>query len=103
MIILMAIGFAIGYFVGIPFPALGSKYIGLAFLALLDSLTFSLARDFSESEAQQHAVYTRLIAALAFGGFIIYFGEKTQTDLYLVVLVPLGVATAFNLYKFLPK
>lgn len=103
MIIFMAAGFAIGYLIDFPLLALGSKYLGLLFLALLDGVTFALARDYTEPTSSPHPVIARLLAALAFGGLVIYFGDRSQTDLYLVALVPLGIGVAFNLYKFLPK
>ena len=101
--VLIIIGFAIGYFVRIPFDIVDSKYLALGFMGLLDSLSYALVRDLGGQTRNNVPIFIRLILGLAIGGFIIYFGEKSQIDLYLVALLPLGVGFALNMYKFLPK
>jgi small basic protein len=103
IITLVFIGFAAGYFLKIPVDTLNVKYIALVFLALMDSLTYGLLRDLQHQVSNNKYIFTRLIMGLVFGGFIIYFGEKSGLDLYLVALLPLSLGLAINLYKFLPK
>ena len=97
------IGLALGLFINIPIAAIGSKYLALIFLAVLDSLTFGLGRDGNRKASTNSLVATRLLASLAYGGFILYFGEKSEMDLYLVALLPIALGLSLNLYKFLPK
>jgi small basic protein len=103
VIVFAIVGFALGYYLDVPFSLVGGKYLALIFLALLDSLTYALVRDLSSLSRNNAPVILRLIVGLVFGGFIIYFGEKSHIDLYLVALIPLAVGFALNLYKFLPK
>jgi small basic protein len=103
IIVLICIGFAIGYFFDIPFSLVDSKYIALAFLALLDSISYGLVRDLSGQKKNNGPVVIRLVIGLVLGGFIIFFGMKSQIDLYLVALLPLGIGFMLNMYKFLPK
>lgn len=103
ILILAAVGFSLGYFLDIPYHALDSKYLALIFLALLDASTFSLSRDLTGSPQLARHVITRLLVLLVFGGFVIYFGEKSHIDLYLVALLPVALGLGLNLYKFLPK
>ncbi|HEX9743872.1 MAG TPA: DUF1290 domain-containing protein [bacterium] len=97
------IGFGAGFYFDLPLKALSNKYIALILLAVLDSLTFSLSRDLVDRIPSSRLTLIRLFTALIFGGFVIYYGEKSGLDLYLVALIPLGVSFALNLYKFLPK
>lgn len=97
------IGFGIGFYTGLPYSMLPGKYQALLFLAILDSLTFGLTCNIIEKKSANHLVFIRFLTSLIFGAFIIYFGEKSELDLYLVALIPLGVGFALNLYKFLPK
>ena len=101
--LLIIAGFAIGYFVKIPFDFIGSKYLALCFIALLDSISYGLTRDLSGQKKNNPPIIIRLILGLALGGFIIYFGEKSGIDLYIVALLPLTIGFALNMYKFLPK
>ena len=103
ILVLIIIGFILGYFLQIPFGIVPAKFLALFFLALLDSLTYALVRDLSGRTGNNGPVLIRLLFGLAVGGFIIYFGEKSEIDLYLVALVPLAVGFALNMYKFLPK
>jgi small basic protein len=103
VLILTAAGFALGLYLKIPIASLDAKITALAFLALLDSLTFSLARDTGALPSTTRLTFIRLLFALLFGGFVIYFGEKSGLDLYLVALIPISIGLAVNLYKFLPK
>ena len=103
IIILVLIGFAAGYFFNIPLYFLNTKYLALGFLAILDSFTYGLSRDLTGLKNNNAPVFTRLVLGLILGGFIIYFGEKSQLDLYLVALIPFAIGFALNMYKFLPK
>ncbi len=103
IIILLIAGFTLGYFIDLPFHLVDTKYLALFFLALLDSFTYGLVRDLSGQKAGNSPVFLRLVLGLVIGGFIIYFGEKSELDLYLVALLPLTLGFALNLYKFLPK
>ena len=103
LLILILGGFLIGYYFDIPYHLLGNKFIALIFLTVIESLTYSLSRDLVHREHADKMVFIRLVSSLVFGGFLIYFGEKSGLDLYLVALIPLGVGVALNLYKFLPK
>ncbi len=103
ILVVMVVGFAIGYFVNVPFHFVDTKFLALIFLALLDSMTYGLVRDLSGQQSNNGPVFVRLLFGLVLGGFIIYFGEKSQLDLYLVALLPLALGFALNLYKFLPK
>ncbi len=97
------IGVAFGYWFDIPFGSVDIKYLGLLFMALLDSFTYALVRDLTGHRNNNGPIFIRLVIGVVVGGFIIYFGEKSQLDLYLVALVPLAVGFSLNLYKFLPK
>lgn len=101
--VMVIIGFTIGYFFNIPFNMAGGKYLALGFLALLDSISYGLVRDLSGQKGNNGPILIRLIIGLVLGGFIIFFGEKSQIDLYIVALLPLAVGFALNMYKFLPK
>jgi len=103
ILVLVIAGFLAGYFVDIPFYMVGTKYLALIFLALLDSFTFGLARDLSGARESSGPILIRLLTGLVVAGFIIYFGEKSQLDLYFIALMPLAVGFALNMYKFLPK
>ena len=103
IILLAAIGFLVGLKVDLSMNALNVRYIALGFLALLDSFTFSLTRDFIDRSPADSMALTRLLTTLIAGAFVIYFGEKIHLDLTLVALIPLGIGFAINLYKFLPK
>lgn len=96
-------GFAIGWFTGIPFHLVPGKFQALIFLALLDGMTFGLARDFERRPSTDSLVFTRFVVGLIICGFIIYFGEKSGIDLYIAGLMPLIIGFALNMYKFLPK
>jgi small basic protein len=101
--LLIIAGIAIGYFTDIPFGMVNAKFLGLFFMALLDSLTYGLVRDLSGQTGNDGPIFIRLLIGVTLGSFIIYFGEKSQLDLYLVALVPLALGFSLNLYKFLPK
>lgn len=103
ILIILIIGFLAGYYINIPFYMLGTKYLALIFLALLDSFTYGLARDLSGLRSNNSPTVIRLLVSLLVAGFIIYFGEKSQLDLYFVAIAPLAVGFAINMYKFLPK
>ncbi len=103
VLILVLVGFAVGFYLEIPFHSVGSKYLALLFLGLLDGLTFALGRDLSGQDSTEMKVLTRLVVGMIFGAFMIYFGEKSQIDLYLVALLPFAIGFTLNLYKFLPK
>jgi small basic protein len=100
---LIIAGFVTGYFLKIPFDLIGSKYLALIFIALLDSISYGLTRDLSGQKKNNLPIIIRLILGLSLGGFIIYFGEKSGIDLYLIALLPLAVGFSLNMYKFLPK
>jgi small basic protein len=102
-LILILAGLAIGFFVNIPVTLIGAKYLSLIFLVVLDSLTFGLGRDTREMAGTNKLVVIRFLSALVFGGFIIYFGQKSNMDLYLVAILPIALGLSLNLYKFLPK
>jgi small basic protein len=102
-LIVVLVGLSVGLFVNIPIALIGTKYLALIFLAVLDSLTYGLGRDASGIAGTNNLVILRLLASLMFGGFIIYFGEKSGMDLYLVALLPIALGLSLNLYKFLPK
>jgi len=101
--VLILAGILAGYFFDIPFGLVDTKFLGLFFLALLDSLTYGLGRDLSGAKGNNAAILIRLLLGITVGSFIIYFGEKSQLDLYLVALLPVALGFALNLYKFLPK
>jgi len=101
--VLLIIGFAIGYFLDVPFNFVPGIYLALIFLALLDSITYGLVRDLEGRKGNNGPVLIRLVIGLAIGGFIIYFGQKSGIDLNFVALLPLALGFALNLYKFLPK
>jgi len=101
--ILVAVGFAIGFYLDIPFDRIPDIYIALIFLALLDGMTYGLVRDLGGQKRNNGPVLIRLALGLAVGSFIIYFGEKSGIDLNLIALLPLALGFALNLYKFLPK
>lgn len=101
--VLILVGFGLGYLLKVPFNFVETKYLALFFLALLDSISYGLVRDLSKQEKNNGPIIIRLLLGLALGSFIIYFGEKSQIDLYLVALIPLAVGFMLNMYKFLPK
>jgi len=103
ILILVIAGFLAGYFLDIPVYLLGTKYLALLFLAIIDSFTYGLSRDISGQKNNNVPVIVRLTLGLLVSGFIIYFGEKSQLDLYLIALMPLAIGFAINMYKFLPK
>ena len=103
VILLIAAGFALGFFLNIPVHQVDAKFIALLFLAVLDGLVFGIAHDLDRKPSTDRFVVIRLMMTLTFGGFIIYFGQKTGLDLYLVALLPIALGLALNLYKFLPK
>ena len=103
VLILLVIGFGVGLSADIPFNAISGKYLALVFLALLDSLSYALHRDLSGLGSTGRLTLTRIIAGLVLGTFIIYFGEKSEIDLYLVALLPFALGFSLNMYKFLPK
>jgi small basic protein len=103
IIILTAIGFSMGYYLKIPIDLINVKYAALIFLAFMDSFTFGIYHDLNSLPGTNWLVFSRLTVSLVFGGFIIFFGEKSGLDLYLVALLPLTFGLALNLYKFLPK
>jgi small basic protein len=101
--ILIAAGFAAGYWLDVPFGRVPSMFLALIFLGLLDSMTYGIARDVAGQKANNGPILIRLFFGLAIGGFIIYFGLKSGIDLYYIALLPLALGFALNLYKFLPK
>jgi small basic protein len=104
IVILLLAGFAVGYYLHVPFELVGTKYLALLFLGLLDGITLGLSRDLTgQGSATDRYVLTRLVVGLILGGFLIYFGEKSHVDLYLVALLPFALGFALNMYKFLPK
>jgi len=103
LIVMVVVGFLIGYFTNIPFEAIDKRYLALIFLALLDSLTYALTRDLARIKNNNVPVLIRLVFVSALGCFIIYFGDKSQVDLYYVAIIPLAIGLALNMYKFLPK
>ncbi len=103
IIILIIVGFGIGSVAGSKIFIMESKYLALIFLGLLDSFTYGLSRDISGLKGSNGAIVIRLLTGLLVCGFIIYFGEKSEIDLYIVALIPLVVGFALNMYKFLPK
>jgi small basic protein len=103
ILIFIILGFSAGYYFDIPVQLVQSKYLALGFLALLDSFTYGLLRDLSGTKGNNAPIITRLVFGLLLGSFIIYFGEKSQIDLYMVAILPLALGFALNLYKFLPK
>jgi hypothetical protein len=103
LLVCIIVGAVAGYFLDIPWGMVNVKFLGLLFMALLDSFTYALVRDLGGYRSNNGPVFIRLVLGLVLGAFIIYFGEKSELDLYLVALVPLAVGFSLNLYKFLPK
>jgi small basic protein len=103
ILLLIVVGFAGGMYIKVPMSIIGTPYVPLVLLAVLDSLTYSIAQDIKSDRSTGRFVLARLVLSLTFGGFVIYFGEKTGIDLRLVALVPIGLGLAVNLSKFLPK
>ncbi|MFH1676706.1 MAG: hypothetical protein ABIC40_06740 [bacterium] len=103
ILIFILVGFTGGYFFNIPFESIPGKFLALLFLGMIDSFTYGLARDLEGSGANDKMVLTRFVAGLIICGFIIYFGEKSKIDLYMIGLMPLAIGFALNMYKFLPK
>ena len=103
ILIFIIIGFSLGYFFSIPFELIPGKFLALLFMGMIDSLTFGLSRDLEGKESNDKMVLIRFVAGLIICGFIIYFGEKSKIDLYMIGLMPLAIGFVLNMYKFLPK
>lgn len=103
VLLFLILGFIAGYLLEVPVTIFNTKFLALGLVAVLDSLSLSIYLDKTQQHKSTSHVLTRLIMSLMFGGLIIYFGEKTGVDLFLVAMLPLTFGLAINLYKFLPK
>ena len=103
VILLVFVGLALGLYLNIPIASLDPKLMAVVFLAILDGLTFGLAHDLQGLPSTNRLAAIRLLVSLTFGCFVIFFGEKSGLDLYLVALLPITFGVALNLYKFMPK
>ena len=97
-IVLIVIGFFIGMQINFTLTATAFPYVVVILMAVLDCLLYSVYLVFRQTSNAWKVIF-RLILEIAFGCFIVHLDTKSQLDLYLVALIPLGVSIFFNLQR----
>jgi small basic protein len=100
--ILIMLGFFAGYLLPVKIPAASFSYLTIVFLSFLDCFFFSMYLWLEEIHSSWR-IFLRLILELIFGFFLIYFGDRSGLDLYLVAAIPLGASAFFNFQRLFFK
>jgi len=96
--VLLMLGFLGGYLLPVKIPVASFSYLTIIFLAFLDCFFFSMYLWLEEIHSSWR-IFIRLMLELIFGCFLIYFGDRSALDLYLVAAIPLGASAFFNFQR----
>ena len=95
-IVLVMLGFFTGYLIPMTIPANIFPYLTILFLSLLDTLFYSMRFVLEGAHSGGWRILLRLLFELVFGSFLIFFGDQSGLDLYLVAVIPLGASVFFS-------
>lgn len=99
-VIFVAIGFILGFLLPVKISTVFFPYISVVVLVVLDCFLYSI-RMVNEIIPGSWRIILRLVLEIAYGCFLIFFGEQGGLDLYLVAVLPLGASIFYNLHRLL--
>ncbi|MBN1458420.1 MAG: small basic family protein [Armatimonadetes bacterium] len=92
----LVFGFLVVYFFLPPIPSRWADYVALAIIAGLDAFV-GAARNWLERRFDEAIFISGFFVNMALAALLAYFGDKLGVDLYLAVVVALGIRIFNNL------
>jgi small basic protein len=92
----LVFGFLLVYFFLPPVPSRWADYVALAIVAGLDAFV-GAARNWLERRFDEAIFISGFFVNMALAALLAYFGDKLGVDLYLAVVVALGIRIFNNL------
>jgi len=92
----LALGFLVVYVLLPPVPPRWADYVAIAIVAGLDAFV-GAARNWLERRFDEAIFISGFFVNMALAALLAYFGDKLGVDLYLAVVVALGIRIFTNL------
>ena len=92
----LVLGFLLVYFFLPPVPSRWADYVAIAIVAGLDAFV-GAARNWLERRFDEAIFISGFFVNMALAALLAYFGDKLGVDLYLAVVVALGIRIFNNL------